>query len=141
MSTYIPSAKEITRKWFLVDASGKTLGRLATEVASILAGKRSPKYTPYIDMGDHVIVVNAEKIVLTGMNGQISLGHGAFMALGGYVVAILAHHAGLPYWAGVVVAALPAALAQEPVLVADQRQHVLQVQVCDRVGEARHLCQ
>ncbi len=73
MSTYIPSAKEITRKWFLVDASGKTLGRLATEVASILAGKRSPKYTPYIDMGDHVIVVNAEKIVLTGLKASQKL--------------------------------------------------------------------
>jgi large subunit ribosomal protein L13 len=73
MSTYIPSAKEITRKWFLVDASGKTLGRLATEVASILAGKRSPKYTPYIDMGDHVIVVNAEKIVLTGLKSSQKL--------------------------------------------------------------------
>lgn len=73
MSTYIPSAKEITRKWFLVDASGKTLGRLATEVASILAGKRSPKYTPYIDMGDHVIVINAEKIVLTGLKASQKL--------------------------------------------------------------------
>ena len=73
MSTYIPSAKEITRKWFLVDASGKTLGRLATEVASILAGKRNPKYVPYIDMGDHVIVINAEKIVLTGLKSSQKL--------------------------------------------------------------------
>jgi large subunit ribosomal protein L13 len=73
MSTYIPSAKEITRKWFLVDASGKTLGRLATEVASILAGKRNPKYVPYIDMGDHVIVINAEKIVLTGLKASQKL--------------------------------------------------------------------
>ena len=70
MSTYIPSALEIERKWYVVDASGKTLGRLATEVASILAGKRSPKYTPYIDMGDHVIVLNAGKVRLTGLKAE-----------------------------------------------------------------------
>ena len=70
MSTYIPSALEIDRKWFLVDASGKTLGRLATEAASILAGKRNPKYVPYIDMGDHVIVVNAEKVKLTSNKSE-----------------------------------------------------------------------
>ena len=70
MSTYIPSALEIERKWFLVDASGKTLGRLATEAASILAGKRNPKYTPYIDMGDHVVVINAEKIRVTGLKAE-----------------------------------------------------------------------
>jgi large subunit ribosomal protein L13 len=70
MSTYIPSSLEITRKWFVVDASGKTLGRLATETASVLSGKKSPKYTPYIDMGDHVIVINAEKIRLTGLKSQ-----------------------------------------------------------------------
>ena len=66
MSTYFPSSHDITRKWFVVDASGKTLGRLATEAASMLAGKKNPKYTPFIDMGDHVIVVNAEKIAVTG---------------------------------------------------------------------------
>ncbi len=70
MSTFIPSALEIDRKWFVVDATGKTLGRLAAEVASILAGKRSPKYVPYIDMGDHVIVVNAEKVRLTGLKSE-----------------------------------------------------------------------
>src|ERR1700723_3786291 len=70
MSTYIPSAKEINRKWFVVDASGKTLGRLATKAADVLSGKLNPKYVPYIDMGDHVIVINAEKIVLTGLKDQ-----------------------------------------------------------------------
>ena len=70
MSTYFPSSHDITRKWFVVDASGKTLGRLATEAASMLSGKRNPKYTPFIDMGDHVIIVNAEKVVLTGLKGQ-----------------------------------------------------------------------
>ena len=67
MSTRIPSATQINRKWFVVDASGKTLGRLATEAASVLAGKRNPLYTPYIDTGDHVIVINAEKVALTGL--------------------------------------------------------------------------
>jgi large subunit ribosomal protein L13 len=70
MSTFVPSSLEISRKWFVVDASGKTLGRLATETASVLSGKKSPKYTPYIDMGDHVIVINAEKIRLTGLKSQ-----------------------------------------------------------------------
>jgi len=70
MSTYMPSSHEIARKWFVVDASGKTLGRLATEAASVLAGKRNPRYTPFMDMGDHVIVVNAEKIRLTGLKSQ-----------------------------------------------------------------------
>jgi large subunit ribosomal protein L13 len=70
MSTYFPSSLDITRKWFVMDASGKTLGRLATEAASMLAGKNNPKYTPFIDVGDHVIVVNADKIVLTGLKSQ-----------------------------------------------------------------------
>src|SRR5271154_3856474 len=73
MSTYIPSAKEIDRKWFVVDASGKTLGRLATEAASVLSGKLNPKYVPYIDMGDHVIVINEEKVRLTGLKSQQKL--------------------------------------------------------------------
>ena len=70
MSTYMPSSHEIARKWFVVDASGKTLGRLATETASVLSGKRNPRYTPFIDMGDHVIVINAEKVRLTGLKSQ-----------------------------------------------------------------------
>lgn len=70
MSTYIPSAKEIERKWYVVDATGKTLGRLATQAANILSGKTNPKYVPYIDTGDHVIVINAEKVRLTGLKSQ-----------------------------------------------------------------------
>lgn len=70
MSTYIPSSHDITRKWYVVDANGKTLGRLATEAASILSGKRSPKYTPFLDMGDHVIVINAAKVSLTGLKSE-----------------------------------------------------------------------
>jgi large subunit ribosomal protein L13 len=72
-TTTIPSGNDIQRKWFVLDASGKTLGRLATQAASILAGKNSVLYTPYIDMGDHVIVVNCEKIVLTGMKSDSKL--------------------------------------------------------------------
>ena len=70
MSTYFPKEGEIARKWYVIDASGQTLGRLASRVASILMGKESPKYTPFIDTGDHVIVVNAEKVKLTGMKSE-----------------------------------------------------------------------
>ncbi len=73
MSTFVPSGKDISRKWFVVDASGQTLGRLATKAASVLSGKLNPQYVPYIDMGDHVIVINAEKIVLTGLKDQKKL--------------------------------------------------------------------
>jgi large subunit ribosomal protein L13 len=59
-------ANEIERKWYVVDAEGQTLGRLASEVASILRGKHKPTYTPNVDTGDHVIIINAEKIELTG---------------------------------------------------------------------------
>ncbi len=70
MSTVIPSGKDIQRKWFVLDAEGKTLGRLASEAAQVLTGKRNPLYVPYIDMGDHVIVINAEKIHVTGMRAE-----------------------------------------------------------------------
>ncbi len=70
MSTFVPSGKAIDRKWYVVDASGQTLGRLATKAASVLSGKLNPRYVPYIDMGDHVIVINAEKVRLTGLKSQ-----------------------------------------------------------------------
>jgi large subunit ribosomal protein L13 len=66
MKTFVAKPLEIQRKWYVVDADGKTLGRLATEIASILRGKKKPIYTPHVDTGDYVIVINAEKIVLTG---------------------------------------------------------------------------
>jgi large subunit ribosomal protein L13 len=68
MSTYVPSGKNLeqSRKWHIIDANGKTVGRLATEAARLLMGKNKPTYTPYIDVGDHVVVVNAEKVVFTG---------------------------------------------------------------------------
>jgi large subunit ribosomal protein L13 len=75
MSTYFPKQGEIARKWFVVDASGQTLGRLATRVANMLSGKDSPRYTPFIDAGDHVIVINAEKVRLTGMKANAKVYH------------------------------------------------------------------
>jgi large subunit ribosomal protein L13 len=70
MSTYFPKGGEIARKWYVVDASGQTLGRLASQVARILMGKESPKYTPFLDTGDHVIVINADKLKVTGMKAE-----------------------------------------------------------------------
>ena len=66
MKTYMASPSDIERKWYVVDATGYTLGRLSSEVAKILRGKNKPLFTPHIDTGDYVIVVNAEKIKVTG---------------------------------------------------------------------------
>lgn len=66
MKTYMPGAAGIERKWYVVDAEGKTLGRLATQVAATLRGKNKPIFTPFLDTGDYVIVVNADKINVTG---------------------------------------------------------------------------
>ena len=68
MQTFIPSGKNLeqTRDWHLIDAEGKTVGRLASEVAKLLMGKHKTTYTPYIDVGDHVVIINAEKVVFTG---------------------------------------------------------------------------
>lgn len=65
-TTYMAKPNEVERKWYLVDAEGKTLGRLASEVASIIRGKHKPQYTPHVDVGDYVIVINAEKVHLSG---------------------------------------------------------------------------
>lgn len=66
MKTYIASPATIERKWYVVDAEGQTLGRLASEVAAVLRGKNKPTFTPHIDTGDYVIIINAEKIKVTG---------------------------------------------------------------------------
>lgn len=66
MKTYVTKPGEVEREWFVVDAEGKTLGRLATEIARILCGKHKPSYSPAVDVGDYVIVVNAEKVRVTG---------------------------------------------------------------------------
>lgn len=66
MNTYCPKAEEITRRWYVVDAAGKTLGRLSTEVANLLRGKVKPEFTPHVDCGDFVIIINAEQVKVTG---------------------------------------------------------------------------
>ena len=75
MSTYFPSGKGLAenRKWVLVDAKGKTVGRLATEVARILSGKNNPAWTPFIDMGDHVVIINARHAKFTGAKTEQKL--------------------------------------------------------------------
>ena len=66
MSTYMPKAGDITRSWYLIDAEGQTLGKVATKAADLLRGKHKPTFVPHMDCGDHVIIINADKIVLTG---------------------------------------------------------------------------
>lgn len=66
MKTYMAKPQTVESKWYIVDASGIALGRVASQVASILKGKNKPEYTPHVDMGDHVIVINSDKVVLTG---------------------------------------------------------------------------
>ena len=69
MSSYIAKPSEIERKWYILDAEGKTLGRLCTEAAMILRGKKKPTYTPFLDTGDYVIIINASKVTVTGKKG------------------------------------------------------------------------
>ena len=66
MKTFMPNPEKVERKWYVVDAAGMTLGRLSSEVAKILRGKNKPEFTPHCDCGDYVIVINAEKIAVTG---------------------------------------------------------------------------
>lgn len=66
MSTFMAKAQDVQRKWYILNAEGKTLGRLASEAARLLRGKHKPIFTPHVDTGDHVIVINADKVVLTG---------------------------------------------------------------------------
>ncbi|MBP1153586.1 MULTISPECIES: 50S ribosomal protein L13 [unclassified Paenibacillus] len=69
-TTYMAKPNEVERKWYIIDATDKTLGRLASEAASILRGKHKPQFTPHVDTGDFVVIINAEKIVLTGKKLQ-----------------------------------------------------------------------
>lgn len=75
MKTYMANAQTVEQKWFVVDAAGKKLGRLATEVASVLRGKHKPTFTPHVDCGDYVIVINASQIELTGNKWDDKLYH------------------------------------------------------------------
>ena len=79
-TTFMAKGQEVERKWLVVDAEGQTLGRLASEVAAILRGKHKPTFTPNVDTGDHVIIINAEKIELTGnkLQGKIYYRHTQF---------------------------------------------------------------
>ena len=70
MKTYTPKLTEIERRWWIVDAEGKVLGRLASEIAQVLRGKHKPMFTPHLDVGDYVVVVNADKVVLTGNKAE-----------------------------------------------------------------------
>ena len=81
MKTYMANPDKIERKWYVVDATGYTLGRLASEVAKVLRGKNKPQFTPHVDTGDYVIVVNAEKINVTGkkMNQKIYYNHSDYV--------------------------------------------------------------
>ena len=81
MKTYMPNPSQVERKWYVVDAEGQTLGRLASEVAKVLRGKNKAIYTPHADCGDYVIVVNAEKINVTGkkMNQKIYYNHSDYV--------------------------------------------------------------
>ena len=66
MKTFMKRPEDVKRAWFLIDAQGKTLGRMATKIAVILRGKNKPEYTPHVDTGDHIVVINAEKVYVTG---------------------------------------------------------------------------
>ncbi len=81
MSTFMANPQTVSRKWYVVDANGKTLGRLATEVASVLRGKNKPEFTPHVDTGDYVIVINAEKVTVTGkkLDNKVYAHHSGFI--------------------------------------------------------------
>jgi len=80
MSTFLQKKENIDRTWYVVDAAGKPLGRVATKVATVLRGKHKPTYTPYVDCGDYVIVINAEKAILTGnkLNDKMYYNHSGY---------------------------------------------------------------
>ncbi len=75
MKTYSAKPETVKRDWFVIDAEGKTLGRLATEVAKVLSGKNKPEYTPHVDTGDYVVVINAEKVRVTGRKSTDKMYH------------------------------------------------------------------
>ena len=85
MQTYMAKPEEVQHKWYLVDAEGQTLGRLASTVAMILRGKNKPTFTPNVDCGDHVIIINAEKVVLTGKKAEDKIHYTHSMYPGGLI--------------------------------------------------------
>jgi len=80
MKTFTAKPETVTRDWFVVDADGKTLGRIATEIATRLRGKHKPEYTPHVDTGDYIIVINADKVAVTGAkaSGKMYYSHSGF---------------------------------------------------------------
>ena len=84
MKTYMANPDKIERKWYVVDAEGQTLGRLASEVAKVLRGKNKPEYTPHIDTGDYVIVINADKVAVTGKKLQQKMYYNHSDYVGGF---------------------------------------------------------
>jgi large subunit ribosomal protein L13 len=83
MRTYFPKKGDIEPRWFIIDAEGQVLGRLSTTIATIITGKNKPTYTPFLDTGDHVIVINAEKVVLTGKKESDKIYHSHSLYPGG----------------------------------------------------------
>lgn len=81
VKTYFPKKSEVQHKWYLIDAEGQILGRLAALIAEILTGKNKPTYTPFMDMGDYVVVINASKVLFTGkkLNGKLYRHHSGYM--------------------------------------------------------------
>ena len=89
MKTYMANPAKVEKKWYVVDAEGQTLGRLASEVAKVLRGKNKPEFTPFVDTGDYVIVINAEKIVVSGKKMEQKLYHTHSAYVGGFKTATL----------------------------------------------------
>lgn len=89
MKSFMANPSNIERKWFVVDAADKTLGRLAAEVAKVLRGKHKPTFTPHMDTGDHVIIINAEKVVLTGkkLTKKVYFHHSGYLGGDSYIKA------------------------------------------------------
>jgi large subunit ribosomal protein L13 len=81
MPTYVPKANRLERRWFVIDARGQVLGKLATAAAQIITGKKKPIYTPFLDTGDHVVIVNANDVVLTGRKetGKVYRHHSGYL--------------------------------------------------------------
>ncbi|WP_417359593.1 50S ribosomal protein L13 [Gallaecimonas pentaromativorans] len=75
MKTFVAKPETVKRDWYVVDAEGKTLGRIATEIATRLRGKHKPEYTPHVDTGDYIVVINAEKVVVTGAKSKDKMYH------------------------------------------------------------------
>jgi len=81
MKTFVAKPETVKREWFVVDAAGKTLGRMATEIACRLRGKHKPEFTPHVDTGDYIVVINAEKVIVTGnkAKGKIYYSHSGYV--------------------------------------------------------------